>query len=322
MQHWTKRPVCFQLLEFQLQFIIIIIIIINRYWFLRFLCEHVHAHLTSLACTEKSTTNGATFTGASFTTRCAPISHHLQDSNCGRQGSLWHSRGLQVVSVVLPTMRQGIDRGHCDLNWCLPMCSTFCIFSKCLGGMWTAQFQSRANISLYILIRTSRMLAHLLKPLPWQASMNDAACSSTIASSACVSPIACSGSLAVLATLSALIFPMPNVAADVSAPVRAWMASRSGTIDVCTFTLCMMSITARSFTVEHMQSWSFGFISATTWRSRAKTSVSSQITDTTSQTMHLVIAWCTIIVSASSWFRGRSSQTLWHLLFQQGHLRY
>ena len=65
------------------------------------------------------------------------------------------------------------------------------------------------------------MLAHLLKPLPWQASMNDAACSSTIASSAYVSPIACSGSLAVLATLSALIFPMPNVAADVSAPVRA-----------------------------------------------------------------------------------------------------
>ena len=122
--------------------------------------------------------------------------------------------------------------------------------------------------------------------------MNDVACSGTIASSA-VSQIACSGILAVLAIFSALIFPMPNVAAGVSAPIRALKLTRSGTIDVCKFTLCIMSITARFFTREHMQSWPFSCISSTKYRNRAKTSVSSQITDTTSPTMHLVIAWCT-----------------------------
>ena len=112
----------------------------------------------------------------------------------GRHGSLWHSRGLQIGSVVLPTMRQGIDNGHCAFP--------FDILSKCLGGTWqTAQLQSSTNMSLFSPhIRASLMLAHLLKPLPLQASMNGVAFSNTIALSACVSPIACSGSLAVLAT--------------------------------------------------------------------------------------------------------------------------
>ena len=301
-------PIWFQLPGFQLQ--LIIIIVINRYWCLRLFCEYVHAHLTSLACTENSTTNGATFIVASFTTKAETGADRVPSGRVG--------------SVVLPTMRQGIDGGgtvpSIDAFQCAARLA-FSVNASVVGGrLHNCQVAPISICFLHILIRVSLMLAHLLKPLPWQASMNDAACSNTIAASACVSPIACSGILAVLATLSALIFPMPNVAADVSTPLRAWMASRSGTIDVCTF--WMMSMTARSFTVEHMQSWPIGFISATTWRSRAKTSVSLQITDTTSPTMHLVIAWWIIILSASSWFRGPSFQSLWHLLFQQGHLRY
>ena len=257
MQHWTKIA-------------LITVIVVKKNARIPTTAHHHHHYhhqqvlilaisLWACSCTphlpcihKKSTTNDATFTVASFKSSCAPTSHHHQDSNWGRQGSLWNSRVLQVGSVVLPTRRQGIDRGHCAFNWCLPVCglqvSTLHIFSKCLGGRWqTAQLQRSINIFLHILIR-----------------------------------------------------------ADVSAHVRARMASRSGTIDVCTFTLCMMSITARSFTVEHMQSCSFGFISATKWRSRANTSVSSQIKDTTSPTMHLVILCCAMIVSASSRLDERS----------------
>ena len=94
------------------------------------------------------------------------------------------------------------------------------------------------------------------------------ACFIIMLASSAVSPIACSGILAVLAIFSALIFPMPNVAAGVSAPIRALKSTRSGTIDVCTFTLFIMSITARFFTREHMQSWPFSCISSTKYRNR------------------------------------------------------
>ena len=110
-------------------------------------------------------------------------------------------------------MRQGIDRGtvpSIDAFQCAA-CRwarlTFSVNASVVGGR-LHNFNA-APISvffLYILIRASLMLAHMLKPLPEQASMNVVACSNTIASSACVSPIACSESLAVLATLRALIW--------------------------------------------------------------------------------------------------------------------
>ena len=303
MQHWTKialntvmvvkikipldvTSLSYMILtvEFQLQFIIIIIIIINRYWFLRCLYEHVHEHKTYVQ----------------------PMVLHLHWPPLQPDAHPYQQLGKTVLPLAQSWASSRIRRApkpcvRASIGGTVPssdafQCAacrwarlTFSVNASVVGGrlhnfkaapIWVF-FSPHFNPG-FTHASTSAETFAIASQYEWRSLLEY-----NIASSACVSPIACCGSLAVLATLSALIFPMPNGAADVSAPVRAWMASRSGTIDVCTFTLCMMSITARSFTVEHMQSWPF--VSATKWRSRAKTTVSSQITDTTSPTMHLVI---------------------------------